>query len=299
MLDGGIGRIITSIPALLKYHKNHIDEEWYIMSAWWDFLLWGIPELQERTFNTNMKGIFNIFWHANKIITPEPYRVPSYYRNEISIREAFDIEINNSFDHSDLPEMVLNLSTQERRVAFDIIDQAKETFGKEKTVVIQPYGSTAFIHNNQVYDDSLRSIPNSMVDYFIENLVKEYNVIYMGFNDFYDDRIFKPEYEPNIREWAAIIEQSDYFIGCDSCGQHMCKALNKPASVVIAGTHRKNVTYDDFHIIERDIPFSPDAMRISDFQCQMSYRLNENRIDFTDDEIEYSYEEIVNIIENL
>ena len=24
-LDGGLGRIITAIPALLKYHKNHPD----------------------------------------------------------------------------------------------------------------------------------------------------------------------------------------------------------------------------------------------------------------------------------
>jgi hypothetical protein len=29
-LDGGLGRIITAIPALLKYHQNHPDEEWYI-----------------------------------------------------------------------------------------------------------------------------------------------------------------------------------------------------------------------------------------------------------------------------
>ena len=40
-VDGGIGRVITSIPALLKYHKNHSDEEWYIMIPGWDFVTWG------------------------------------------------------------------------------------------------------------------------------------------------------------------------------------------------------------------------------------------------------------------
>jgi hypothetical protein len=77
----------------------------------------------------------------------------------------------------------------------------------------------------------------------------------------------------------------------------MCRALNKPASVVIAGTHRINVTYDGFHIIERDVEFYPDAMRISGFQSHMSSRLNEPRIEFTQQEIETAYQEIIGRIE--
>jgi ADP-heptose:LPS heptosyltransferase len=115
----------------------------------------------------------------------------------------------------------------------------------------------------------------------------------MGAKEFYDDKTYKPEPDPNLREWAAIIEAADYFIGCDSCGQHMCKALNKKASVMIAGTHRVNVTYDGFHIIERDVTFYPDAMRISGFQSHMSSRLNEPRIEFTQEEIEIAYQKII------
>jgi hypothetical protein len=77
----------------------------------------------------------------------------------------------------------------------------------------------------------------------------------------------------------------------------MCNALNKQASVVIAGTHRINVTYDGFHIIERDVKFYPDSMRISGFQAHMSSRLNEPRIDFTQKEIETAYQEIIEKIE--
>jgi hypothetical protein len=71
----------------------------------------------------------------------------------------------------------------------------------------------------------------------------------------------------------------------------------KKASVVIAGTHRVNVTYDNFHIIERDVPFYADAMRISGFQSHMSSRLNEPRIQFTQEEIETAYQEIIEKIE--
>jgi hypothetical protein len=296
-LEGGLGRVITSIPALLKYHKNHPDEEWYIMIPGWDFITWGIPELQERTFNPDARGSFDLFWKADQVISPEPYRVPAYYRNEISLREAFDICINDSIDHSDLPPMQLNLSLAEKRKSLEIVEEAKQIHKKRKTIVLQPYGSTATPHPSGVFDDSLRSIPESMLNYFINNLSKDYNLIFMGAKEFHNHKTYKPDPDPNLREWAAIIGEADYFIGCDSCGQHICKALNKKASVVIAGTHKINVSYDGFHIIERNVSFYPDAMRISGFQSHMASRLNEPRIKFTQEEIEIAYREIIKNIE--
>jgi len=296
-VDGGIGRVITSIPALLKYHQNHLNEEWYIMIPGWDFVMWGFPELQERTFNPDTKGSFDLFWKADKVITPEPYRLPAYFRNEISLKEAFDICINESTDHSDLPPMQLRLSLPEKRKAKEVIEEAKQNHKKEKTIVIQPYGSTATPHSSGFYDDSLRSILDDMLDYFITNLIKDYNIIYMGAKELGDTRMYRPELGSNLREWAAVIDAADYFIGCDSCGQHMRKCFNKKASVMIAGTHRKNVTYEDFHIIERDVPFYPDSMRISGFQSHMASRLNEPRINFTQEEIETAYQEIILKIE--
>jgi len=296
-LDGGLGRIITAIPALLKYSKNHPDEEWYIMIPGWDFTTWGIPELQERTFNPDARGSFDLYWKADQVITAEPYRVPAYYRNEISLREAFDVCINNSTDHQDLPPMQLKLSLAEKRRAFEVLDEAKQKHQKKKSIVIQPYGSTATPHPAGIYDDSLRSMPKNMLDHFIKELSKNYNLIYMGAKEMHDPRMYRPELEHNLREWAAVIEAADYFIGCDSCGQHMRKCFNKKASVMIAGTHRVNVTYDGFHIIERDVPFYPDAMRISGFQSHMSSRLNEPRLEFTQEEIETTYQEIIENIE--
>ena len=296
-LDGGLGRIITAIPALLKYSQNHPDEEWYITIPGWDFTTWGIPELQERTFNPDARGSFDLYWKADQVISPEPYRLPAYYRNEISLREAFDVEINGSTDHSDLPPMQLNISFQEKRRAYEIIEEARNKHKKSKTIVLQPYGSTATPHASGIFDDSLRSIPKPMLDYFIDNLSKDYNLIFMGAKEFHEIRTYKPDPDPNLREWAAIIGAADYFVGCDSCGQHICKALNKKASVVIAGTHRVNVTYDGFHIIERDVEFYPDSMRISGFQAHMASRLNEPRIEFTQEEIYNAYQEIIKNIE--
>ena len=81
-----------------------------------------------------------------------------------------------------------------------------------------------------------------MLKYFVKELSKDYNLIFMGAKEFYNIKTYKPDPDPNLREWAAIIGAADYFVGCDSCGQHICKALNTKASVMIAGTHRVNVT---------------------------------------------------------
>lgn len=297
-LDGGIGRAIASIPAFLKYYKNHPDEEWYIMIPGWDFVTWGFPELQERTFTPDARGSFDLFWKADQVVSLEPYRVPEYYRNEISLREAFDVVINGSSDHSDLPPMQFRNSLQEKRKAFEIIEEAKKLHKKSKTIVLQPYGSTATPHLGGTFDDSLRSIPELMLKYLIDELSRDYNLIYMGAKEFHNIKTFKPDPDPNLREWTAIIDSANYFIGCDSCGQHMRKCFNKKASVFVAGTHPTNVTYEDFHIIQRDVPFYPDAMRISGFQSHMASRLNEPRIQFTQKEIESVYQEIIRNIED-
>jgi hypothetical protein len=49
-LDGGLGRIITAIPALLKYSQNHPDEEWYIMIPGWDFYYLGYSRTARKNF---------------------------------------------------------------------------------------------------------------------------------------------------------------------------------------------------------------------------------------------------------
>jgi ADP-heptose:LPS heptosyltransferase len=46
-----------------------------------------------------------------------------------------------------------------------------------------------------------------------------------------------------LRRWLGVISASSYFIGCDSVGQHMAVAMDKPATVVLGSTFKENVTY--------------------------------------------------------
>ena len=112
-IDGGAGRAVAAIPALIKYARLHPNEDWAVLVAGWDFLYWGIPELQDRAYGIDTKGLFdNVVKNADQIVSPEPYRVPDYFNQKISLVEAFDREINGVTDHSDLgvPELILNKS---------------------------------------------------------------------------------------------------------------------------------------------------------------------------------------------
>jgi len=294
-IDGGYGRILCAIPSLLKYGKDHPDEDWYVMIVGWDVSTWGIPELQQRTFNPETKGMFeNYYWDADKVIAPEPYKLPAFYRNEISLREAFNVLINDTTDHSDLPEMRIESSMDEIISAREAIQNIREQNPNKKVIVFQPFGSTIDNTSVGLYDRSLRSINPYMLEKFVEELGKDYVIINMNANLYQHEKVSNIYPDPGLRIWAAVIQEADYFIGCDSCGQHMASAVGTPASVVIAGTHEVNVSYPEkFHIIKREgVKYYPNPMRVSMMNSMLSDKLNEERNAFTDDEIKNAIREI-------
>lgn len=317
-IDGGLGRVITAIPALLKFGKKNPDEDWYVMIPGWDFISWGIEELQQRTFNPETKGIFeNYYWDADRVIAPEPYKLPAFYRNEISLAEAFDELINGTTDHSDLPDMTLELTIDEILNAKSFINQAihgtngggcgptgcepqKPIENHKKVIVFQPFGSTAYHTEMGIYDKSMRSINHNFANKIAEALSKDCIIINMcgreGFSHF--SGVVNFAQDPDLRTWAAIIQEADYFIGCDSCGQHIANAVGTSASVVVAGTHEVNISYPEkFHIIKNDAKYYPNPMRVSNLNSTLSDKLNQKRGMFTDDEMEKHIKEIIRRIE--
>ena len=300
-IDGGAGRVIAAIPALKKYAKLHPGEDWNILIAGWDNLLWGIPELQDITYNPDTKGIFNdIVIKADKIISPEPYRVPAYYTQKLSLAEAFDVEINDTDDHSDLETPVLILNKAEEKNAANIIADVKNQFKKPITIVIQPYGRSARVDRNDIIDDSSRGLDSSSYIRLVKKLSTKYNIILFAEKQFHlpeDTYTFK--LEADLRNWAAIIEAADYFIGCDSVGQHMARAFNKPGTVLLGSTFAKNVTYPEFfNIIEKDnIEKRYSPIRICGLDSHLADRYNDKLMDFTDEDIDQIFKTIVKDIE--
>jgi hypothetical protein len=300
-IDGGAGRAIAAIPALIKFGRLNPDVDWAVMVAAWDFLYWGIPELQDRTYGIDTKGVFdNVIKNADQIITPEPYRCPAYFRQEISLVEGFDREINNTKDHSDLGIPVLKFNQQEVMVAKNTLEDLKAAQKKQKTIIFQPFGRGAKVDNRQgVFDEESRSLSQKDYLYLVKKIAMRYNTIFFGEPDFQlkQDTVSQ-KYTCDLRQWGALVQEADYFIGCDSVGQHMARAVGTPGTVIFGSTFPINTSYPDyFKIIETQQVRKYTPIRIAGLDATLSNRLNEGTINFTTKELDDMFNTIVADIE--
>jgi len=301
-IDGGAGRAIAAIPALEKLVKNSKNkDDIRIVIFGWDNLVWGNTLLQDITYNADTKGIFDGFIKdADETISPEPYRLPAYYNQKCSLAEAFDALINNTTDHSDLPPVKLYVSKAEEKNAVNLIADVKSQQKKEKTIVIQPYGRSARVDRNDIIDDSSRGLDSHAYLRLVRKLSTKYNLILFAEKPFWqqdDTFTFKPEMD--LRMWSAVIEACDYFVGCDSVGQHMARAFNKPGTVFVGSTYPINVSYPDwFNMYEKpgaERKYSP--IRVCGLDSHLADRYNDKCMDLTDKDIDDLFMSIVKDIE--
>jgi len=139
-----------------------------------------------------------------------------------------------------------------------VVNEVKEKCKKDKAIVFQPYGRMIQNENGAVSDQSGRSFEADNAVNIIKKLSKKYAVIHMAeFQmEFQKHGIEEPVASPmgaDLRAWAGIISAADYFLGCDSAGQHMAHALDKKSTVVIGSTFAINVSYpedDNFDILD-------------------------------------------------
>ena len=246
-INGGAGRVITSIPAFEAYEKENPNDDFIIVcEAGTDFYK-GHPTLHKRAYDTWHKGLFESFIKERNCVSPEPYRVWEYYNQECSLAQAFDIEINNKgLRDVIIPSVYLNKI--EKAQGENVVKEVKETTGKDKVIVIQPFGRTTEEDLIDVTSRSFRA--EDMLD-IANELKKDFAVILMSeiqlnMKNTKDDNIpiAQPQI-PDIRVWAGVIDAADHFLGCDSVGQHIAKALDTQSTVVIGSTYPINTSYVD------------------------------------------------------
>ena len=287
-IDGGAGRVVAAIPALLKYDRLNPGTDWAVLVAGWDYLFWGIPELQDRTYGLDTKGLFdNVVKNVDVVVTPEPYRLPAYFKQEVSLVQAFDREINNTTDHSDLGVPTLVFNQAEKLVAQSTIKDLKAIQKKQKTVIFQPFGRGAKVDKENIIDEESRSISQKDYITLVRKLAQRYNMIFFGEPDFQmKEDNFAAKYTCDLRQWGALIEEADYFVGCDSVGQHMARAVGTPGTVIFGSTFPINTTYPDyFQIIENAAPKKYSPIRFAGLDSSLANRLNEKAMKFTDKEL--------------
>ena len=296
-MNGGIGRLLCSIPALEKYEQESGDKDFIIVCEGGTDIFKGHPTLDSRTYDTWHKGLFEEKLKHREIVSPEPYRVWEYYNQKCSLAQAFDIEINKK-GIRELPRPTLRLSKEELLTARELVNSVKTQLKKDKVVVFQPFGRASTQKDGSFVDMSNRSFEFKDIKQIIRKLQqKDFGVIVMAEfgldlkGENYKDDVAMPEI-PSLRVWAAVIKYADHFLGCDSVGQHLAYAMGKKATVVMGATFPINVSYPnckDFDILdmgELDREYEP--IRILNDERLM--RKHENIMSMTDD--------IVNILIN-
>ena len=247
-LNGGMGRIISAIPALEKYYEAKEDPDFIIVIEGICNIMNGHPTLDNKTYDMYHKNLFHTKLINMDIVSPEPYRLNEYFNQKCDIAQAFDMLINKK-GIRELPAPTLILSKEELLEGRKAIDEIKKKVKKEKLVIIQPFGRAITQIDNSFVDKSNRSIEFHNFKKIIKKLQeKDWAVCIMSeFGIEFKDAGFKDEVAipeiPDLRKWAGLIKYADHFLGCDSVGQHLAKAMETPASVVMGATYPINTSY--------------------------------------------------------
>ena len=279
IIDGGLGRQITAIPALEKFVAKNPDTT--IVTHFWTPIFWGNCLLAPKVFDSNTKGLFERI-KDSKIVKPEPYYNTNYINDKISMADAFNEEING--DNEKMPPPRIYLSSTELKNGKNIARQ-----NGKKVICFQPFGSTAKFENNDIIDQTVRSLSKEATLQMI-NMIRSDGFDIALFDDrdipFLDRSKFLNIRNLDCRVWAAVIANCDYFVGVDSAGQHIARAFNKPGTVIMGGTSELNTSYTDhFTIIKKPGDRKYMSYRLCDFDYWLSELENTNLMTYTIDEI--------------
>jgi hypothetical protein len=245
-INGGAGRVLCAIPAL-EHYKKHVDPDVVVIAESWHELFLTSATLRYNVYPMHHKGLFQDKLKNTEIISPEPYRLNAYFNQQCNLIQAFDMLINENTE--EIPEskpFELTISRDDQAFGHNTVRQIKASQNKKKSVIFQPLGSGAKMNGDFLIDDSGRSFEVKDIIKIVTELSKHYAVILMTNIDI-------PVQQPmgaaipqaNMLQWMGIVNACDYFLGCDSMGQHYANALGKPATVVIGSTWPQNITYPD------------------------------------------------------
>ena len=248
-MNGGAGRVLSSIPAFEIYEKENPDDDFIIVCEGGMEMFAGHPTLHKRAFDNWHKGLFDNYIKDRNCVTLEPYRIWEYYNQKASITQAFDIQMSNKGVRK-LDDPHIKLSSFEYAEGRNVVKEVREKSSKQRVIIFQPYGRSAQPVGDDLIDVGGRSFRTADVVKIVKKLQQKYGVMVMSEfpADFQKmgcpDPVAQPEGAP-LRIWAGMMAEADAFLGCDSVGQHLAHAVGTPAVVCIGATYQENISYPD------------------------------------------------------
>lgn len=293
-INGGAGRVLASIPALENFRKENPEDDFIIVCEGGTEFYKGHPDLDKRSYDVWHKNLYLEKIKDRKCVSPEPYRIWQYYNQQASLGQAFDIEINNLDAPRELPKPTLKLNREEVLNGEITLNEVRQITGKDKIIIVQPFGRGISYRDGVFNDSTARSIEFEDLISIVKKLHdKNHAVMIMAEMqiDFGNNDIKVPIPTPTgitLRQWAGLIRGADYFIGCDSVGQHIADAVGTASTVITGSTYPINISHPEnkkFTIIdmgEKEREYSP--IRIA--PDEMCDRLNDGLMKMQDSDID-------------
>lgn len=284
-VNGGAGRMLSSIPALELYQKENPKDDFIIVCEGGWNMFKGHPTLGRLCVTTDTPNVFIEKIKDRQCVSLEPYRVWEYYNQKCSIAQAFDIEINKQ-GIRDLSVPSFHLSTEEEVFGYHLVEEGKKETKKDKLLVLQPFGRSSINQKGYVYDNGGRSLDIMDTIALVKKLKTHFAVVLMSEHKLSGED-WKGVGQPDnitLRQWAGIIKNADHFIGIDSVGQHLATALDVTSTVVFGSTFPINTSYPnhpkvdivDFDAEQRE--YSPIRIAMDD----VTERNNDRCLKFKD-----------------
>jgi ADP-heptose:LPS heptosyltransferase len=276
LIDGGLGRVISSIPALEKYVLNNPKTN--IVVSYWTAIFWGNRILTDCVWDSQTKGLFERI-KDTKIIKPEPYYNSKFLNEQTNMIQAFDEEINGTTE---------NIKPNLYFSKFELNNVKNKIDPSRKTIVYQPFGSSAVFQNGEIIDRSSRSFDFESAKRILDRLRREgFQVILFDAKGMFNENEYENMNALTYRDCAAVIAQSDYFVGVDSCGQHIAHATQTSGTTFFGGTSVTNYGYPEWFMnFSKNQPIKYLPMRLADFDTWLAEMHNTDAMDYTNEQID-------------
>lgn len=255
LINGGLGRCISALPALLAAK----DSTLVIHEGWGEIFRGVTPQNIEGT-STYLD--FLIDQGGYDVVCPEPYHLNKVRMGQLNLVEAFDLLINGEVNnHTPVPFIP--------SADADAI-LARMNIPRDKPLaVLQPVGSGGFADSRSMTAAQIRQIADSM------NTIG-FRVIVIGEQPLLDwagirDIAVQPA-GLTYMDALRLIVAAQAFIGCDSMGIHCAVAHGIPSAVVLGATSGSKL-YPDHALEIRD----PSGRRYSQ-QLRIGYSGESRRI---------------------
>ena len=250
VIDGGIGRVISAIPAL---RSAAVERDILVIAGSWDLMYIGSGLNVIESTSSYLKEATKDY----NIIHPEPYHLKAVRDGKWNLVQGFDYLINGTSEDM-LPHFKASAQTQAQ--VHNILSPNPSPEPK-RYVAVQPFGSGGASDGRSMTMPQLETVITALLE-------EGYTPVLLG-----TEFISGMENNPMVIQpqgmdyyvFGAMISVCEYFIGCDSAGMHIARACGIPGTIVLGATSGARYYPEWFHELRNpDRPLYTQTLRLND-----------------------------------